>query len=133
MSTRSPIQMAALSAWCYLAQCALVSFTLSYRDLEMMQERGVAVGHSTLNRWVWKYAPELDLRIRPYLNPTNDSWRVYETYILVKGQWKYLYRVVDSEGNTLDFLLSAKRSRTGSRAVLRKMLNASHLRLQQWW
>ncbi len=72
-----------------------------------MAEPGVYVDHSTLNRWVLKYSPELDKRIRPYLQPTNDSWRVDETYIKVKGQWKYLYRAVDSEGNTLDFLLSA--------------------------
>ncbi len=70
-----------------------------------MQERGVAVDHSTINRWVLKYAPELDKRIRPHLRSTNDSWRVDETYIKVKGRWKYLYRAVDSQGNTLDFLL----------------------------
>jgi len=96
-------------------------YPLSYRDLEeMMLERGVEVDHSTLNRWVLKYAPELDKRVRPYLKPTNDSWRVDETYIkaecrrgnlpppnlLVKGQWKYLYRAVDSDGNTR--LLSAQ-------------------------
>ena len=52
--------------------------------------------HSTLNRWVLKYAPELDKRIPPFLNPTNNSWRVDETYIEVKGEWKYLYRAVDS-------------------------------------
>ncbi len=69
-----------------------------------MQERGVEVDHSTINRWVLKYAPELDKRIRPYLKPTNDSWRTDETYIKIKGVWKYLYRAVDSEGNTLDFI-----------------------------
>lgn len=79
------------------------------RDLEeMMAERGVTVDHSTINRWVLKKAPELDKRIRPHLNPTNDSWRVDETYIEVKGNWKYLYRAVDSAGNTLDFLLSCE-------------------------
>ncbi len=72
-------------------------YALSYRDLEeMMRERGVEVDHSTLNRWVLKYAPELDKRIRPHLQSTNDSWRVDETYIKVKGEWKYLYRAVDS-------------------------------------
>jgi len=73
-------------------------YALSYRDLEeMMRSSGDrSVDHSTLNRWVLKYAPELDLRIRPHLRPTNDSWRVDETYIKVKGEWKYLYRAVDS-------------------------------------
>ncbi len=61
-----------------------------------MQERGVEVDHSTINRWVLKYSPELDKRVRPHLKPTNDSWRVDETYIKIKGMWKYLYRAVDS-------------------------------------
>ncbi len=91
-----------------------------------MAEPGVYVDHSTLNRWVLKYSPELDKRIRPYLQPTNDSWRVDETYIKVKGQWKYLYRAVDSEGNTLDFLLSAKRDARAAERFLRKTLGASH-------
>ena len=85
-------------------------YPLSYRNLEeMMAERGVEVDHSTINRWVVKFAPELDKRLRPQLSLTNDSWRVDETYIEVKGEWKYLYRAVDSAGNTLDFMLSAKR------------------------
>lgn len=102
-------------------------YPLSYRDLEeMMAERGIEVDHSTINRWVLKYAPELDKRIRPHLQSTNDSWRVDETYIKVKGQWKYLYRAVDSDGNTLDFLLSAKRDARAAERFLRKTLNASH-------
>ena len=105
-----------------------------------MQERGIKVDHSTLNRWGLLYAPELDKRIRPYLKQTNDSWRVDETYIKaecrrgnlpppnlpVKGQWKYLYRAVDSEGNTLDFLFSAKRDAQAAERFLRKTLNAAH-------
>ncbi len=108
-----------------------------------MVERGIEVEHSTINRWVLKYAPELDKRIRPYLNQTNDSWRVDETYIkaecrrgnlpppnlLVKGQWKYLYRAVDSEGNTLDFLLRAKRDTKAAERFLQKTLNASHTQI----
>jgi transposase-like protein len=92
----------------------------------MMAQRGIEVDHSTINRWVLKYAPELDKRIRPYLRPTNESWRVDETYIKVKGQWKYLYRAVDSLGNTLDFLLSAKRDATAAERFFRKTLNATH-------
>jgi len=102
-------------------------YSLSYRDLEgMMQERGVAVDHSTINRWVLKVAPELDKRLRRHLKPTNDSWRVDETYIKVKGVWKYLYRAVDSEGNTLDFLLSAKRDGKAAARFFRRMLKAQH-------
>ena len=92
-----------------------------------MQEPGVEVDHSTINRWVLKYAPELDKRIRPYLNQTNDSWRVDETYIEIKGKWKYLYRAVDSEGNTLDFMLSAKRDSKAAARFFRKVLKAQHI------
>lgn len=91
-----------------------------------MAERGVEVDHSTINRWVLKYAPELDKRIRPHLNPTNGSWRVDETYIQIKGEWRYLYRAVDSVGNTLDFLLSAKRDGKAAARFFRKVLKAQH-------
>jgi len=102
-------------------------YALSYRDLEeMMAERGIKVDHSTINRWVLKYAPELDKRIRPHLQPTKDSWRVDETYIKIKGRWKYLYRAVDSQGSTLDFLLCAKRDAAAAERFLHKTLNASH-------
>ena len=102
-------------------------YALSYRDLEeMMAERGVEVDHSTLHRWVLSYAPELDKRVRPHLNQTNDSWRVDETYIQVKGVWKYLYRAVDSLGNTLDFMLSAKRDGKAAARFFRKVLKADH-------
>ncbi|MEM6452391.1 MAG: IS6 family transposase [Cyanobacteria bacterium P01_D01_bin.105] len=102
-------------------------YSLSYRDLEeMMLERGVQVDHTTIYRWVQAYSPELDKRCRPYLKPTNDSWRVDETYIKIKGVWKYLYRAVDSTGNTLDFMLSAKRDAKAAKRFLSKVLNASH-------
>ena len=102
-------------------------YALSYRDLEeMMAERGIEVDHATINRWVLNYAPELDKRIRPYLKQTNDSWRVDETYIKVKGVWKYLYRAVDSAGNTLDFMLSAKRDSKAATRFFRKVLKAQH-------
>jgi transposase-like protein len=79
-----------------------LKYALSYRNLEeMMAERGVEVDHTTIMRWVHQYSPEIEKKIRKHLRPTNDSWRVDETYIRVKGEWKYLYRAVDSDGNTI--------------------------------
>ncbi len=102
-------------------------YSLSYRDLEeMMAERGLGVDHTTIYRWVQEYAPELEKRCKPYLNPTNDSWRVDETYIKVKGKWLYLYRAVDSAGNTLEFMLSETRDTQAAKRFLRKALGASH-------
>jgi len=75
---------------------------------------------------VQAYAPELEKRCRPQLKPTNDSWRVDETYIKVKGKWKYLYRAVDSSGNTVDFILSAKRDKQAAKRFFRKALKATH-------
>ena len=104
-----------------------LTYPLSYRQVaEMVNERGLDVHHTTIYRWVQQYAPELDKRCRPYLRPTNDSWRVDETYIKVKGQWKYLYRAVDSQGKTLDFLLTAKRDAQAAKRFFRKMLRAMH-------
>lgn len=95
-------------------------YPLSYRNLEeIMLERGLSIDHTTIYRWVQTYSPELDKRSRKYLKPTNDSWRVDETYIKVKGQWKYLYRAVDSNGNTIDFMLSAKRDATAAARFFR--------------
>ena len=91
-----------------------------------MQERGIEVDHTTIYRWVQTYSPELDKRCRPSLKTTNDSWRVDETYIKVKGCWKYLYRAVDSDGKILDFLLSAKRDAKATKRFLRKVLKAPH-------
>src|ERR1700720_4723653 len=86
-------------------------FSLSYRDVEeLLNERGLRADHVTVWRWVQRYASEIQRRLRPRLRPTNDSWRVDETYIRVKGKWVYLYRAVDSSGATIDFLLSAKRA-----------------------
>jgi transposase, IS6 family len=101
-------------------------YSLSYRDLEeMMNERGLSVDHTTIYRWVQAYAPELERRIRPHLRLTNDSYRVDETYIKVKGAWKYLYRAVDSTGQTIDFMLSAKRDARAAKRFFRKMLKAA--------
>ena len=100
-----------------------LKYPLSYRNLEeMMLERGLKVDHSTICRWVHTYSPEIDKRTRRYLKPTNDSWRVDETYIKVNGDWKYLYRAVDSEGNTLDFMLSARRNKKAAKRFFKKVL-----------
>ncbi len=74
-----------------------------------MCDRGVEVDHSTLSRWVQKYGPELDQRCRPHLKPTNDSWRVDETYIKVKGEDRYLYRAVETEGQHLRLFINSAR------------------------
>ncbi|GHO97449.1 IS6 family transposase [Reticulibacter mediterranei] len=85
-------------------------YALSYRDLEeIMLERGLYVDHTTIFCWVQHYAPELEKRTRPHLKAYNDSWRVDETYIKIKKTWMYLYRAVDSGGQTLEFLLSPTR------------------------
>ena len=76
-------------------------FPISYRDLELMLlDRGVEVDHTTIFRWIQAYAAELEKRIRPHLRTSNGSWRVDETYVRVKGRWTYLYRAVDSCGQT---------------------------------
>ena len=95
-------------------------FSLSYRDVEeLLAERGLHADHVTVWRWVQRYAPEMERRLRRHLKPTNDSWRVDETYIRVKGKWRYLYRAVDSSGATLDFLLSAKQDAAAAKRRLR--------------
>jgi IS6 family transposase len=92
----------------------------------MMIERGIQVDHSTIMRWVHQYSPEIEKKIRRHLRPTNDSWRVDETYIKVKGKWKYFYRAVDSDGDTIDFMLSSKRNRTAAKKFLKKALSSNH-------
>jgi len=83
-------------------------YSLSYRDVkELVTERGLSVDHTTIWRWVQRYAPKLNQRCRRELKPTNGSWRVDETYIRVAGQWSYLYRAVDSSGASIDFWFSA--------------------------
>jgi len=87
-----------------------LAFKLSSRDLvQMMAERGIALAHTTILRWVQRYVPEFEKRWSRYARPVGDSWRVDETYIKVRGQWVYLYRAVDKEGRTVDFLLSKRR------------------------
>ena len=87
-----------------------LAFPISDRDLAaMLSDRGVAVDHATLFRWMQAYAAKLEQRVRRHLRPCTGSWRVDETSIQVKGVWTYLHRAVDSRGQTIDFLLSAQR------------------------
>src|SRR3712207_9113541 len=102
-------------------------FPISYRDLELMlQDRGVAANHTTIFSWSQAYAAELEKRIRPQLRLSNGSWRVDETYVKVKGRWTYLYRAVDSRGQTIDFLLSAKRDAEAAKRLFRKVFGQPH-------
>lgn len=104
-----------------------VAYALSYRDIEeLMAERGVGVDHSSINRWVVKYAPQLENNFRKkYKRKTGSSWRMDETYIKIKGLWFYLYRAVDKSGDTIDFMLSKKRDETSAKAFFTNAINAS--------
>ena len=101
-------------------------YSLSYRDLtEIMCERNLSIDPSTIWRWVQRYAPGLNMRVRRELKPTNGSWRTDETYVRGAGRWTYLYRAVDSTGATIDFLLSENRDLTSARRFFQKALAAS--------
>ena len=105
-------------------------YQLSYRDLEeMMRERGVAVDHTTLFRWVQRYAPEINRRLRPHLKMSGTSYRIDETYVKVGKEWKYLYRAIDSAGQTIEFMLSAKRDVSAAKRFFKKVMRAEHRRL----
>ncbi len=104
-----------------------LKYPLSYRNLKgIMIERGIQVDHSTIMRWVHQYSPEIEKKIRRHLRLINYSWKVDETYIKIKGKWKYLYRVVDSNGNTIDFMLSSKRNRIAAKRFFKKVLSSNH-------
>jgi transposase-like protein len=93
----------------------------------MMQERGVFVDHATVHRWAIKMVPVLAAIFRRRKHPVGKSWRMDETYIKVAGQWKYLYRVVDRAGDTVDFLLTAKRDMAAARRFLERAINLHDL------
>jgi IS6 family transposase len=95
----------------------------------MMRERGLDVDHSTVFRWVQRYAPEINKRIRPHLKMSGASFRVDETYIKVGKTCKYLYRAVDKEGQTIEFMLSAKRDVPAAKRFFKKLMRAEHRRL----
>ena len=100
-----------------------VAYPLSYRHVEeLMQERGVSVDHTTVNRWVVKYSPPLEAAFHRRKRPVWLSWRLDETYIRVKGAWKYLYRAVDKHGHTIDFLLTEQRDEPAATRFLTKAI-----------
>src|SRR5512147_642401 len=99
-----------------------LAYQLSYRNLEeMREERGVEVDHSNIYRWVQKFTPQLEATCRKgKKRPVGRSWRMDETYIKIKGQWRYLYRAVDRDGQTIDFLLTAHRDKKAARRFFKK-------------
>ena len=98
-------------------------YPLSYRDIEeLFLERGLKVDHSTLNRWVLAYAPLIERRLRSFRKPHCGSIRIDETYIKIRGQWRYLYRAIDKHGTPVDFLLTATRDLKAAKRFFRKML-----------
>jgi len=102
------------------------AYPLSYRHLEeMMEERGVSVDHSTINRWAIRFLPLIEKMARKHKRPVGGSWRMDETYIKVKGFWKYLYRAVDKQGKTVDFLLTATRDMAAAKRFFEKAMGAN--------
>ena len=110
-------------------------FKLSLRDLvEMMAERGLSMAHTTIMRWVQRYAPEFEKRWRRYAQAVGQSCRVDETSVKIRGKWCYLYRAVDREGRTVDFRLSARRDVAAPRRSFAKRSKASSApRRQSRW
>jgi IS6 family transposase len=105
-------------------------YQLSYRDVEeMVRERGLDVDHTTFFRWVQRYPPEINKRIRSPLKMSGTSYRVDETYIKVGKSCKYLYRAVNKEGQTIEFMLSAKRDVPAAKRFFKEMMRADHRRL----
>ena len=98
-------------------------FSLSYRDVEeLLSIRGIKVDHATIQRWVFKFTPLVEQQFRKRKKSVGKRWRMDETYIKVKGQWKYLYRAVDKQGNTVDFLLTKRRQRISAHKFLIKAI-----------
>jgi putative transposase len=105
-----------------------LAYAFSYREIEeMMEERGTKVDHSTEQKWVVHYAPQLEQAFRKRKKPVGKSWRMDETYIQVSGKWCYLYRAVDKDGDTVDFMLSEKRDRAAALKFFNKAIGSSGL------
>src|SRR5262244_1924813 len=105
-----------------------VAYPLSYRHVEeLMEERGVPIDHATIQRWVVKYSPQLEAAFHRRKRPVWVSWRMDETYIKVKGQWRYLYRAVDKHGQTIDFLLTEQRATEAALRFLKKAIRRNGL------
>ena len=101
-------------------------YGISYRDLEeMMTERGLTIDHTTVYRWVQHYAPELKKRLEWHKKRYASRWHLDETYVKVKGEWKYLYRAIDECGNTIDFYLSHRRNAIAEKRLLKKLINSN--------
>ena len=104
----------------------VLRYPLSYEHVaELLGERGLEVDASCIWRWVQAYAPEINKRCRPHLKPVNKSYQIDETYLKVKGKDRYLYRAVDSTGQTIEFLLTAKRDAAAAKRFLRNAIAAS--------
>ena len=102
------------------------AYPLSYRHLEeIMEERGVSADHSLINRWAIRFLPLIEKMARKHKRPVGGSWRMDETYIKVKGVWKYLYRAVDKQGKTVDFLLTAKRGMAAAKRFFDNAMGAN--------
>lgn len=102
------------------------AYPLSYRHLEeMMEERGVLVDHSSINRWAIRFLPLIEKTARKHKQPVGGSWLMDEAYIKVKGIWKYLYRAVDKQGKTVDFLLTANRDMAAAKRFFDKAMGAN--------
>ena len=108
---------------CVYQKC---KFSLSYRDIEeLCAMRGIKVDHATLHRWMLRFAPLILKLVQIRKKPSGKSWRMYETYVKVKGAWYYLYRAIDSAGNTVDFLLRKHRDAAAAKAFFRKAFKSS--------
>ena len=103
-----------------------VRYGVSYRDLEeIMAERGVEVDHATLNHWVVTYSPQIAVNVQTKKRPGASSWRMDETYIKVRGKWAYLYRAVDRDGQTLEFMLSENRDAAAARRFFKRAIGTN--------